>query len=105
MFQSMHFRPTLQRAAIFLACAGTSVSGWAALPSTLRALGDSYRALSMGTSTALAIELMGNPKTRIDSMVLGVSYAEMSWIDITLTRYQARFVADKLMHKSSASAE
>lgn len=81
-----------------LVLAGTAS---AVMPSTLRSLGDSYRALRVGGSIETAIELMGNPKARSDHAVLGVSYADLSWVDIAQVEYQARFIANCLVHKSA----
>lgn len=89
--------------ALGLSTAALGVS--AVVPSSLRALHDSYQALSVGTPTTLAVELMGNPKTRSDSTLLGIGYSEMTWVDIAKIRYSGKFVADRLVHKSAASVE
>ncbi len=78
-------------------------SALAVLPSTLRSLADSYRALRVGTSVETAVELMGNPKSRADHNFLGVSYADLIWIDIAQIEYQAKFVSNYLVQKSSTS--
>lgn len=73
----------------------------AVIPSTLRALGSSYEALSVGTTTSAAIDLMGSPKTRIEQSVLGLRITELTWVDIQQIRYQAKFASDRLVQKSS----
>jgi hypothetical protein len=75
------------------------------MPSTFRTLQESYQALSVGTSITLAIELMGNPKARSDTTVLGVSYTEMTWVDVVQVRYQAKFIANHLVQKSASAPE
>lgn len=87
------------------ALALSAATALATMPSTLRSLSDSYRALRTGLSVNAAIELMGNPKTRHDSTLLGVSTVDLSWVDIAQVRYQARFVGDWLIHKSAAAVE
>ena len=73
----------------------------AVMPSTLRSLGASYEALSVGTSTSVAIDLMGSPKSRIDQSVLGLRITELTWVDIQKIRFQAKFAAGHLVQKSS----
>lgn len=74
-----------------------------AMPSTLRSLTDSYQALRTGMSVNTALELMGNPKNRIESSWLGLRYTQLSWVDIGQTQYEAKFVSDALVHKSATS--
>lgn len=97
--------PRLAHAACIAALGLASLTAAAVVPSTLRALHDSYQALSVGTNTFMAIELMGNPKTRSDSTMLGISYSEMTWVDIAQMRYQAKFVADHLVQKSASAID
>lgn len=73
----------------------------AVIPSTLRALGPSYEALSVGTTTSVAIGLMGSPKTRVDLSVLGLRITDLTWVDRSQMHYQAKFAADHLVQKSS----
>lgn len=93
------------RLAACTALAAASLGAAAVMPSTLRALGASYEALSVGTSTTTALDLMGDPKTRAEHSVLGVRFQEMTWVDIAQVRYSAKFAADRLVHKSSNTIE
>ena len=91
--------------ALTLALAVVSSVALAVIPSTLRALDASYEALSVGMTTRVAIDLMGDPKTRAEHSVLGVRFVEMSWVDIQQIRYQAKFAADRLVQKSSQTID
>ena len=73
----------------------------AVMPSTLRALGASYEALAVGTTTSVAIDLMGNPKSKLEQSILGLRITELSWVDIQQINYQAKFAAGFLVQKSS----
>lgn len=96
-------RRQLLRAAGATALTLYSLGSMAEMPSTLRSLRESYEALGVGASTALAIQLMGTPKTSAERTVLGVLFCEMTWVDISLIRYTARFAADRLVFKSSTT--
>jgi hypothetical protein len=101
-------RLVLHRSLRLAACSALAVASLGAaavMPSTLRALGASYEALSVGTSTATALDLMGDPKTRAEHTVLGVRFQQMTWVDIAQVRYSAKFAADRLVHKSSSTIE
>ena len=73
----------------------------AVIPSTLRALGASFEALSVGMRSGLVIDLMGTPKTRIEQSVLGLRITDLTWVDRSQVYYQAKFAADHLVQKSS----
>lgn len=93
---------TLRRSVSALLLTATTVA-MATVPSSLRALSDSYQALRTGMSVNTALELMGTPKTRSDSSWLGVQYADLTWVDIAQVTYRAKFVGDNLVHKSATS--
>lgn len=85
-------------AAVILAECAYAIAG---IPSTLRALGPSYEALSVGTTISVANDLMGNPKSKVEQSILGLRITELSWVDIQQINYQAKFAAGFLVQKSS----
>lgn len=96
------FSQLITKRAALAACLALVVgTASAELPSTLRSLSDSYRALRTGMGIETAVELMGNPKSRSDHAVLGVGYANLVWLDIEQVQYEAQFVGNYLMHKSA----
>lgn len=97
----IYFRHTIVGAVLLAICIGAA----AVIPSTLRALGPSFEALSVGTSTSVAIDLMGDPKSRAEDAVLGIRFTNLTWVDIQQVRYTAKFAADRLIHKSSQTIE
>ena len=58
-----------------------------------------WASVEMGHTSAVVVQLMGDPNSRTESVTAGVERLELQWKDIKGNHYTAKFLAGRLYAK------
>jgi hypothetical protein len=79
--------------------AAFALNAFALLP-TFDNLETAWTFVDIGMTTERAIREMGPPTSEDESSTLGINHRTLRWIDIRLTKYEAKFAANRLYSKT-----
>lgn len=63
-----------------------------------------WNSIEMAQSLTTTVQIMGNPRRRIEKVIFGVTHISLEWQDIYGNKFTAKFVGGRLYAKEDSGA-